>query len=236
MPAPAHKSNQNRLSRRSLLAAAGMAGATALFLASCGEDAGDQATKQPAGTTDVPIADLMKPGSLSELTLGKPDAKVTIVEYASMTCSHCSRFHNEVFPELKKKYIETGQVYFIMREFPLDNRAAAASMLARCAGDDKTFPLISILFERQKDWAYVKESPKVALFNIAKQVGFNNESFEKCLTDQKLLDGINATRQRAADVFGVSSTPTFFINGNKLKGAQLEDFEKVLTPLLEQKG
>ena len=91
-----------------------------------------------------------------------------------------------------------------MREFPLDNLAAAASMLARCAGEGKTFPLISVLFAKQDDWAFVKGDPRPELFKFAKQAGFTQESFEKCLTDQKLLDDISAVRTRAADTFGVN--------------------------------
>ena len=101
----------------------------------------------------------MKPGPLPDLVLGKADAPVTIVEYASMTCGHCANFHNKVFPALKEKYIDTGKVRLIIREFPLDDLAAAASMLARCAGGDKAFPLISVLFAKQDEWALRKATP-----------------------------------------------------------------------------
>jgi len=188
--------------------------------------------KKPA-PTEVPVDELMKPGPLPDLVLGNADAPITVVEYASMTCGHCAHFHTTVFPTLKEKYVDTGKVRFIMREFPLDNLAAAASMLARCAGDGKTFPLISVLFAKQDDWAFVKGDPRPELLKFAKQAGFTQESFEKCLTDQKLLDDIAATRSRASETFGVNATPTFFVNGKKLNGVALADFEKAFEPILK---
>ena len=188
--------------------------------------------KKPA-PTEVPVDELMKPGPLPDLVLGNADAPITVVEYASMTCGHCAHFHSTVFPTLKEKYVDTGKVRFIMREFPLDNLAAAASMLARCAGDGKTFPLISVLFAKQDDWAFVKGDPRPELLKFAKQAGFTQESFEKCLTDQKLLDDIAATRSRASETFGVNATPTFFVNGKKLNGVALADFEKAFEPILK---
>ncbi len=191
-----------------------------------------QAEKSGA-PAEVPIEDLLKPGDLPELSQGPAEAKVVVVEYASMTCGHCANFHNTVFPEFKKKYIDTGKVRFIMREFPLDNLAAAAAMLARCAGEGKTYPLIETLFATQRDWAFGKGDPVPRLFEIAKQAGFTQDSFDKCLTDQKLLDSVTATRTRAADVFGVGSTPTFFINGKRLTTSpELAEFAKVIDPLL----
>ena len=181
-------------------------------------------------------AELMKPGPIPDIALGKADAPVTIIEYASMTCSHCANFHNTVLPKLKEKYIDTGKVRLILREFPLDNLAAAASMLARCAGEGKTYDLTSALFAKQNDWAFVQGNPVPSLFKIASEHGFTKESFDKCLTDQKLLDGITATRDRANKTFGVRSTPSFFINGKKFDGRsdQLEAFDQALEPLLKK--
>lgn len=181
----------------------------------------------------VEQAKLMADTGLPELSIGPADAKVTIVEYASMTCPHCARFHNEVYPKIKEKYVDTGKMRFIFREFPLDNLAAAAAMLARCSGDDKTLPLISVLFSKIEEWAFVREKPVPALFEISKQVGFTKESFEACLKDQALLDKILAQRTKASEEFGVSSTPTLFINGEKLAGSPtLEEISKVVDPLL----
>ena len=192
-----------------------------------------RAAAESKGPTEVPVEDLMKPGPRGEITLGPPDAKVTVVEYASMTCSHCAHFTVDVWPEFKKKYIDSGKVHYIFREFPLDNLAAAASMLARCTGSDKTMPFIEVLFEHQKDWAFGEGNPVPKLFEFAKQAGFTQESFDKCLTDQKLLDDITSGRTRAAEVFGVNATPTFFINGKKLDGAPtIEAFDKMIEPIL----
>jgi len=192
------------------------------------------AQKRAAARAEIPIEELMQPGPLPELVLGKEDAPVTVVEYASMTCGHCANFHNKVFPTLKERYIDTGKVRFVMREFPLDKLAIAASMLARCAGGDKTVPLISALFAKQEEWAFVRGNPVPELFKIAKQAGFTQESFDKCLTDQKLMDDIVKIRSRAADEFGVGSTPTFFINGKRMTGpATIEEFDKTFAALLK---
>jgi protein-disulfide isomerase len=181
----------------------------------------------------VELSKLLADTGLPALSVGSDDAKVTIVEYASMTCPHCSRFHNDVYPKLKEKYVDTGKVRFIFREFPLDNLAAAASMLARCSGDGKTLPMISVLFSKMDDWAFVRSNPVPALFEIAKQAGFTKESFEKCLQDQALLDKLIKQKDVAAQEFQVSSTPTFFINGEKLQGApNVENFAAVIDPLL----
>jgi protein-disulfide isomerase len=180
---------------------------------------------------DAPVSneELMKPDALGDLILGKADAPCTIVEYASMTCGHCGAFHTKVFPAIKEKYIATGKVRFIMREFPLDTLAAAASMLARCAGGEKTVPMIDVLFAKQEDWAFQRQNAVPELFKIAKQAGFTQESFDKCLTDQALLDKISQGRERASKDFGVDSTPAFFINGKKLKDAPtIEAFDKAI--------
>ena len=230
---PTLPSRHRRIVRRDLLKLA--AGAVAISVAAAwGLSLPVLAQrKKAAGPSEVPTEELLKPGSLPDLVLGKDDAPITVVEYASMTCGHCANFHNKVFPALKEKYIDTGKVRFIFREFPLDNRAAAGSMLARCAGGEKTFPLISALFHTQEAWAFMQGDPKPELFKVAKQAGFSQESFDKCLADQKLLDDIVAMRTRGAETFGVSSTPTFFVNGKKLAGGSLDDFEKAFAPILK---
>jgi protein-disulfide isomerase len=220
-------SGRFELARRAAVAAL-CAGATALALAL------PVAAQQPQkGPSEVPVEELMKPVGLPDLAVGPADAKVTVVEYASMTCGHCAHFTKDVWPEFKKKYVDTGKVRYIFREFPLDNLAAAASMLARCAGGDKAFPLIEVMFEKQQEWAFGEGNPVPRLFEIAKQAGFTQESFDKCLTDQKLLDDITAGRTRASDVFGVQATPTFYINGKKLDGGPtLDKFDAMIEPLL----
>ena len=192
--------------------------------------------QRATGPAEVSVAELMKPTDLPDITVGPADAKVTVVEYGSMTCGHCAHFANDVFPEFKKKYIDSGKVRYVFREFPLDNLASAASMLARCAGGDKMLPLIETYYAKQADWAFVQGNPVPKLFDIAKQAGFTQESFDKCLTDQKLLDQLTAARTRASDTFGVSATPTFFINGKRLTEApSMEAFDKVIEPMLSAK-
>ena len=190
-------------------------------------------TLQPAAAQSVTAVELLVPPPLGDRTLGKDDAPVTIVEYASMTCPHCAHFHETTYPELKKRYIDTGKVRFIFREFPLDPLAAGASMLARCADKDKFYPLIETLFQQQTKWAVEKPIPQ--LMAIAKQAGIGEQTFNSCLSDQKMLDAIQAEQKRATDKFGVNSTPTIFINGRKQAGAAtIEDLAKVIDPLLQK--
>ncbi|MEZ5923764.1 MAG: DsbA family protein [Hyphomicrobiaceae bacterium] len=180
-------------------------------------------------TPDVAIDELMKPGPLPDVVLGNPDAPVTIVEYASMTCPHCAHFHAEVLPEVKTKYIDTGKAKLIFREFPLDNLAVGVSMLARCVEPSKFNAFISTMFKSQRDWAVGEGSPLPKLLEISKQAGFTEDSFNKCLENQKLQEDIVAVRTRADENFGITGTPTFFINGVKLKdGFGIEEFDKVM--------
>jgi protein-disulfide isomerase len=192
------------------------------------------AQRRSAGPDEVPVDELMKPGPLPDLVLGKADAPVTIVEYASLTCSHCANFHNNVYPALKEKYIDTGKVRFVLREFPLDNLAAGAAMLARCAGGDATQAMIGVLFKTQEKWAFVRGSAVPELFKLAQQAGFTQERFDSCLNDKPTLNLIVSARDKASKDFGVNSTPTFFINGKRLKGRTdtIDTFDQALAPLL----
>ncbi|HEY7750537.1 MAG TPA: DsbA family protein [Aestuariivirgaceae bacterium] len=178
----------------------------------------------------VDTAELLKPPTLGERSLGAADAKVTIVEYASSTCPHCAKFYVDNFEALKKDYIDTGKVRFIFREFPLNDVDLAAFMLARCAPEDKYFPLIHIYFEQQQTWT--KGNPRDELFKIAKLAGFTQESFDVCLKDEKIAKGLLENRDQA-EKLGVESTPTFFINGEILRGAEsIEEFRKLIDAAL----
>lgn len=180
----------------------------------------------PEATVDVKA--LMDQSVLPDIALGKEDAPVTIVEYASMTCSHCAAFHANTWPALKKDFIDTGKVRFIFRAFPLDPVATAASMLTRCAPADKYYDMIDLFFDNQKDWAFVQD-PLSGLLSMAKQAGFTQMSFESCLSNQKLLDQLNSVKETAYKQFGVNATPTFFINGQKLTGEQsIDAFTKAI--------
>jgi protein-disulfide isomerase len=183
-------------------------------------------------TSDVPLADLMTPGPLGDEVLGAANAPVTIIEYASMTCPHCAHFSQEIFPELKRKYIDTGKVRFIFREFPLDQLALGASALARCAGNDKYFPLVEAFFAQQREWAV--QRPLEPMFAIARQAGFTRQSFNECLENQRVLQGIKETAERAAQRFQVQSTPTFYINGKLFRGVMTEEeLDKQIGPYLK---
>jgi protein-disulfide isomerase len=186
-----------------------------------------------AETTETDLAELAKAGPAGEVVLGSATAPVTIIEYASMTCPHCAHFASTTLPELQKRYIDTGKVRFIFREFPLDALAAAGFMLARCAGNDKFMPVVDTLFAKQREW--MVEKPIEPLRGIAKQFGFTQQSFDECLANQKVLDGIQDVRDRAAEKLGVNSTPTFFINGKKLSGDQsIEALAKEIDPYLKE--
>jgi protein-disulfide isomerase len=180
-------------------------------------------------------ADVAKPVSLPDMALGPANASVTITEYASMTCPHCAAFNAEVFPKLKAEYIDTGKVRYIFREFPLDVKAAAGSMLARCIAKDdapKYFAVTDLLFRSQNDWA--AKNTTETLTRIGKQAGMSQQEVETCLKDQKLLDKIAADQKYASEVLKVDSTPTFFVNGEKIKGeTSIEEFEKKINPLLK---
>jgi protein-disulfide isomerase len=187
--------------------------------------------RSPAAAQTFSVLELEAKGPLDDIPLGSPTAPVTIIEYASMTCPHCAAFANAVFPKLKEKYIDTGKVRFIMREYPLDQLAAAAFMLARCAGPDKYYPLIETLFQQQPKWAVRQPIPP--LLAIAKQAGFTQQSFEKCLNDAALLNKIQEERDIGSTKFKVEATPTFFINGQRYSGEMsIADLDKLLEPLL----
>ncbi len=206
--------------------------ATAAFaLAGAGTFSPHSLRQARADETDKEI--LAKAGPDGDVVLGSDKAPVTIIEYASMTCPHCAHFSETTFPELQKRYIDTGKVRFIFREFPLDALAAAGFMLARCAGNDKFMPVIETLFAKQRDW--MVEKPIEPLRAIAKQFGFTQETFDACLANQKVLDGIQDVRDRAAEKLGVNSTPTFFVNGKRLTGDQsIEALAKEIDPYLKE--
>ncbi len=174
------------------------------------------------------FTELLTPGALEEQVLGSDTAPVTIIEYASLTCSHCATFHKQVWPTLKANYIDTGKVRFIFREFPLDEYATAGFMLARCREDGKFFEVVDAFFA-QLDGLVTASEPPVWIQSFAKQIGFTDESLKECVSNTELEENITAVRQRASEKFGVSSTPTFFINGRIHRGAMtVPELEKAI--------
>jgi protein-disulfide isomerase len=188
-----------------------------------------------ATAQNATAADVAKPVSLPDMALGPATAPVTITEYASMTCPHCADFNEKVFPKIKSEYIDSGKVRYVFREFPLDIKAAAGSMLARCIAKDdsgKYFAVIDMLFKQQNDW--VLKNTTETLTRIGKQAGLSGQQIEDCLKDQALLDKIAADQKYAADVLKVNSTPSFFINGEMIKGdTRFEEFDKRIKALLK---
>jgi protein-disulfide isomerase len=169
----------------------------------------------------------------SEQTMGDPDAPVTIIEYASLTCPHCAQFHNEVLPDLKKRYIETGKVQLIYRDFPLDERALMAAELAHCAGPDRYFGFLDVLFETQSGWARADDGVG-ALKKLGKLGGMSDEQMDQCLADGQLANGILQTRLDGQNEHQVSSTPTLVINGEVYPGSRsIDALSEVIEPLLD---
>jgi protein-disulfide isomerase len=188
----------------------------------------DAAVAQPAPT------ELLQPSPLGDRQMGPDNAPVTIIEYASLTCPHCANFHKTSLPELKKRYIDTGKVRLIFREFALNPLDTGAVMLARCLDKDKYFDFVDALFQKQDQW--VVQRPIEPLFAMARQAGFSRESFEACLKNQQVMDGIEAQRNRASEKFGVNSTPTFFINGKMHRGGlSIDELDKQIKPYLDEK-
>jgi protein-disulfide isomerase len=191
---------------------------------------------QLVGSANAQTADeINKPSELGDMALGSKDASVTIIEYASMTCPHCAAFTKDVFPELKKAYIDTGKVRFVFREFPLDQVALAASALARCVAKDdagKYFAVVDILFKQQNDLA----SDALGTINrVGKQAGFSEQMIKECVqNDPKIQKGILDSREFAYKTLKVNSTPFFFVNGTPVKGeTSFDAFEKLIKPLLK---
>jgi len=179
-------------------------------------------------------SDVTKPISLPDMALGPANASVTITEYASMTCPHCAAFNANVFPKIKSEYIDTGKVRYVFREFPLDIKAAAASVLARCIAKDdaeKFFAVIDMLFKKQDEWVV---KTKQTLKRIGREAGMSEQSVETCIKDQALFDKLSADEKFADEVLKVNATPTFFINGERVKGAiPFEEFDKRIKQLLK---
>lgn len=227
-PEPARDTEFLVITRRKFLAATSALAILAAF------DIGFASTLRAQGAAP---AELMVPPELGDMALGNPNAGVTVIEYASLWCSHCGQFYKKVYPELKKRYIDTGKINFIFREFPLNDRGAVGSLLARCAaktgGKDRFFAMVDVLFEQQENWAYVKD-PVPPLLALAKQAGFTEQGFKDCLADQKVLAALEAEQNRAGSKFGVTSTPTLFVNGKRLQGAlSIEELAREIDPLIK---
>jgi protein-disulfide isomerase len=169
-----------------------------------------------------------------EQALGDPDAPVTIIEYASLTCPHCADFHTEILPELKEKYIAPGKVRLVYRDFPLDQQALNAAVLAHCAGPDRYFGFLDVLFETQQSWARADDHV-AALKRLGKLGGLSEAQIEQCLADEELANAILQTRLDAQNQYDIGSTPSFIIDGETHAGSRsVEEFSKLIDPLLDE--
>jgi protein-disulfide isomerase len=190
---------------------------------------GQAASEQPA---TPPPPKLMDPGPLPDRVLGSDSAPVTIVEYASMTCSHCAEFAITTFVDLKKEFIDTGKVRYIAREFPLDDFAAAAAMLVRSVSPDRYYPAMELLFRRLGEWYVSDIQPLMTLATT--ELGFTEESFRAVLADQDLLKAIAQMRDRG-EALGVTGTPSLFLNGEKRFSGYvtIKSLRSAIEPLLK---
>jgi protein-disulfide isomerase len=169
-----------------------------------------------------------------DMVLGSPDAKITIVEYASLTCPHCANFAVNTLPALKSEYIDKGLVKLIYRDYPLDGLALRAAMMAQCAGPDRYFGFIDLLFSRQVQWATAKD-PIAGLAAIGKMGGMTDEQFKACLTDKSVEQAVLSDALEGEKTYGVRATPTIFIDGVRYSGMSIEQMRAILDPLLAAK-
>ena len=171
-----------------------------------------------------------------EMIYGDPAAPVTIVEYASLTCSHCATFHNTVLPEIKKNYLEAGKVRLVFRDFPLDGLAMAGAMLARCASGDRGQAMLNLMFRQQAAWVMSKE-PIKPLTSYAKLAGMNENDVNACLENEGIMTAIRTVQETASNLYKIASTPTFFFNDVKVEGNRGYEFmAQIIDKKLEENG
>lgn len=187
---------------------------------------------KPEGTPPD-AALLAAPPKSGQASLGKADAPVTVIEYASLTCPHCSEFYRTTLKPLKETFIDTGKVHFIYRPFPLNVVDLGAYTLAECRGEEYFMPMVDLLFSQQDNWAYV-DKPLEALLNTVKQAGFTQESATACLKNSAISDALKADGDYAETKLDVKGTPTFFINGQRYVGAlSFDQMSAIITPLIK---
>lgn len=189
----------------------------------------------PARAQSALAAQIAKPGQLPDIAIGSPKARVTITEYASMSCPHCAAWGENVFPMLRSRYIDTGKVRFVFREFPLDIKAAGASMLARCIANRDSEKYLAVIATMYQQLDSLLARTKDTLILIGKLNGMSEKEVEACETDRSLLDKLKTDQQFAFGTLKVDSTPTFFVNGRRLKGAMsFEELEAIIKPMLKR--
>lgn len=204
------------INRRTLVH--GMLAAGAVSLTGCaGGGSRQRAQTGPLNADGTPVlAELLKPGPLGEKSLGNPGAPVTIIEYASLTCPFCHKFHLTTYPRVKKELIDTGKVHYIVREFPIGRSAGAAAIITRCAPAKDYFVLYDKFLTQQKVWVSQEVRPD-AIYKVASQTGMTRQAFDACMNNKEIEEGLRTVKQRGREL-GVSGTPTFFVNGKKARG------------------
>lgn len=203
----------------------------ALMLAACG-DTSETGTASGA-KFDMPATELTAEqaaaeGTWGDIVYGDPNAPVTVVEYASLTCPHCATFSKEHFPEFKKKYIETGKVKLLYRNFIMNRVDLMASAVARCGDMEVTQKLMSVFFARQYDWAR-SENPVDELASLARRVGISRTEFDKCVNNKEMHKHLMALTKTAVDDYQVNSTPSFFVNGERMEFNNFDELDEQLT-------
>ena len=177
------------------------------------------------------LADIMQPGPLPEMALGRPEAPVTIIKYASLTCPHCRSFHAKVFPELKRTYIDTGKVRFILREFPIGKQSGSATIALRCAKPEKYFDLYGKFLSQQASWVS-QEVRLDPIYAIAKQVGMTRADFDACFQNQGMIEALKQVKERGR-MLGIIGTPNFFVQGKLVKSVlTMEEIRALIEPHL----
>ena len=213
-------------------------GAGALALAACGQSSSENGADGGTASGGSEVIDDTKTGALSEMSLGAADAPVTVIEYASVTCPHCATFHETVFPEIKEKYVDTGKVRFVFREFPTApaELSVVGSMLARCAadkgGDDAYFLVLGSLFKTQDKWIY--GDTREELMKIGAQAGLDSEAFDACVRRQELVDLINETVADGRDRYDINSTPSFIVDGTRRNFTTVDAMSEAIDAALEK--
>ena len=170
--------------------------------------------------------------ALEEKSLGTPDAPIKMIEFASLTCGHCARFHNEVMPTIKEKYINNGKIFFTYKDFPLDKFALKASIISRCSGNKNYFSFLDVFYKKQSSWTR-SQDPFKSLLKIAKIGGLKDEEIKVCVGNKSIEDGLLKDRLQSSKKYDITATPTIYLNGKKYTGdLTLEALELKINALL----